>query len=134
MALLDPINALAEQAPGFVWRLQTEDGDATAILVFDDERLIINMSVWETIDALAEFVYRSGHIDVLRCRREWFDRIHIYLALWWVPVGHRPTVIEAEERLDHLRAHGPTPFAFTFKRHFLPDAELVIDDELRCPA
>ena len=85
-ALLDPINDLADSSPGFVWRLQTEDGDATGVRAFDDDRAIINMSVWESIEQLAEFVYRSGHVDVMRRRREWFERIRLYLALWWVPV------------------------------------------------
>jgi uncharacterized protein DUF3291 len=134
MAALDPINALADESPGFVWRLQTEDGDATAIRAFDDDRLLINMSVWESIDALAEFVYRSRHVDVMRRRREWFERISMYMALWWVPAGHIPSLEEAKERLAHLQEHGPTPYAFTFKARFLPDDELLVEDELGCPA
>jgi Domain of unknown function (DUF3291) len=134
VALLAPINALADDALGFVWRLQTEDGDATAIEAFDDDRMIVNMSVWETIDDLARFVYRSGHVDVMRRRREWFERIGIHMVLWWVAVGHVPSVDEAEERLDHLREHGPTPHAFTFKARFLPEQELIIDERLGCPA
>lgn len=121
MANLDPINALADGSPGFVWRLQSEDGDATSIRAFDDELMIINMSVWESIDALAEFAYRSGHVAVMRRRREWFERMRVYLALWWVPDGHTPTIGEAQERLAHLEAHGPSPCAFTFKQRFAPD-------------
>jgi hypothetical protein len=137
VALLDPINAVADEAPGFVWRLQTEDGNATAIRAFGDDRLIVNMSVWESIDHLADFVYRSAHVEVMRRRREWFERIRLFMTLWWVPAGHLPKVAEAEERLEHLRAHGPTPFAFTFKSRFpSPDADggLVLDEELGCPA
>jgi hypothetical protein len=138
MAALDPINALADGSPGFVWRLQTEDGNATAIRPFDDERLLVNMSVWESIDQLAGFVYRSGHVALMRRRREWFEHIRLYVALWWVPADHIPTVVEAKERLAHLRDHGPTPFAFTFKQRFpAPDAELapeVDEDLLGCPA
>jgi uncharacterized protein DUF3291 len=138
MAALDPINELADGSPGFVWRLQTEDGNATAIRPFDDERLMINMSVWASIDELASFVYRSGHVDVMRRRREWFEHMRLFMTLWWVPAGHVPTTVEARERLDHLAAHGPTPFAFTFKARFPPpdeDPELVeVDDELGCPA
>jgi hypothetical protein len=104
-----------------VWRLATEDGDATSIRAYDDDLMIINMSVWESIDDLAEFVYRSGHVAVMRRRREWFERMRVYLALWWVPEGHTPTVAEAQERLVHLEAHGPSPHAFTFKRRFAPD-------------
>jgi hypothetical protein len=134
-AALEPINALADAAPGFVWRLQDESGDATAIRVFEDERMLINLSVWESVDALAGFVYRSDHTSVMRGRKQWFETIRSYLALWWVPAGHRPTPLEARERLEHLRRHGPTPFAFTFKRRFEPGDELVIvDDELECPA
>jgi hypothetical protein len=121
VAALDPINALADGSPGFVWRLQTEEGDATSIRPFDDELMIINMSVWESIDTLAEFVYRSGHVEVMRRRRQWFERMRLYLAMWWVPEGHAPTVAEALERLEHLQAHGPSPYAFTFKQRFEPD-------------
>jgi Domain of unknown function (DUF3291) len=138
MAALDPINALADASPGFVWRLQTDDGNATTIRAFPDERLIINMSVWRSIDDLAGFVYRSGHVEVMRRRREWFERLRLFMALWWVLSDHVPTVAEARERLDHLAANGPTPFAFTFKLRFPPpdgDAEpIVVDDELGCPA
>lgn len=130
--LLDPINALADRSPGFVWRLQTEDGDATAVRGFGDDRLIVNMSVWESVDALAEFVYRSGHVDVMRRRREWFERIRLYMVLWWVQAGHVPTVTEAEERLEHLRHHGPTPYAFTFKQRFGAAGPAIAG--VRCPA
>jgi hypothetical protein len=137
-AALDPINALADDAPGFVWRLQTEDGDATAIRPFDDDRMMINMSVWETIEALGEFVYRSGHVAVMRRRREWFERMPVFMALWWVPAGHVPSSDEAKQRLAHLERHGPTPYAFTFKARFpTPGAalyELEVDDTIGCPA
>jgi hypothetical protein len=135
-AALDPINALADGSPGFVWRLQTEDGDATAIRPYDDERVMVNMSVWESIEALQQFVYRTGHVAVMRRRREWFERIEVFLALWWVPAGHAPTVDEAKQRLAQLEAQGPTPYAFTFKAQFAtPDALApVVDDEIGCPA
>jgi hypothetical protein len=128
--LLDPINALAESAPGFVWRLKTEDGDATAVRGFGDDRLIINMSVWDCVEALAEFVYRSDHAAVMRRRREWFEQLRAaYTALWWVPAGWQPTVAEAEERVDSLRKHGPTPYAFTFKQPFEPTETPAESDE-----
>jgi len=133
-AALDSINAIADESPGFVWRLQTEDGNATAIRPFEDDRILVNMSVWESVDALADFVYRSGHLNVMRRRREWFQRTHMHIALWWVPVGHIPSVAEAAERLAHLREHGPTPYAFTFKASFSVDEQLVIDEQLGCPA
>ncbi|MGZ5361671.1 MAG: DUF3291 domain-containing protein, partial [Solirubrobacterales bacterium] len=103
VAKLEPVNALADAAPGFVWRLQTEDGDATAIRAFGDDRLIVNMSVWESVNALWSFIYDGGHLDVLRRRREWFSRVaEAHQALWWVPAGSVPSVGYAEERLGHL--------------------------------
>jgi len=121
VANLDRVNALADTAPGFVWRLQDESGDATSIRAYDDERMIVNLSVWESVEALWGFVYDSGHLEVMRRRREWFERLPTaYLVLWWVPVGHVPTVREAIARLDHLQEHGPTFRAFTFKQRFEP--------------
>jgi hypothetical protein len=121
VAALEPINRMADDAPGFVWRLQTEAGDATAIRAFEDDMLLLNMSVWESIEALAEFTYRTPHRDVLRRRREWFERLaDAYLVLWWVPRGHLPTVVEARERLEALRRDGPTREAFTFRSPFPP--------------
>jgi hypothetical protein len=99
--------------------------------------MIVNMSVWESIDDLAAFVYRSGHVDVMRRRREWFEPMKPYMVLWWIAAGELPTVTEAKERLEHLRSHGPTRYAFTFKARFPSpelDAEVEIDDELGCPA
>ena len=103
VAGLDRINALADLATGFVWRLQTEDGNATAVRpVEDDELLAINMSVWESVEALADYVYRSEHVALLRRRHEWFERFGTsYLALWWIPAGTIPTVPEAMARIVH---------------------------------
>jgi hypothetical protein len=122
---LDAVNAVADAAPGFVWRLETEDGNATALRVFEqdaegaDGGMLINMSVWESVDALAAYVYGDAHLAVLRSRRRWFEQLKdAYAALWWVPRGHIPTVHEAEDRIKHLRAHGPTPHAFTLKVRF----------------
>jgi hypothetical protein len=137
MGALDEINALAEMSPGFVWRFQTEEGNATAVRPFEDDLVLINMSVWESVEALADYVYRSDHTSYLRRRREWFDRLHdVYLVLWWVPVGHRPIVDEAIERLRHLSAHGPSDHAFTFRRVFSADgADLTSEgDRNSCPA
>jgi hypothetical protein len=122
-ALLDPVNAVADSAAGFVWRLEDDSGNATAIPVLDDESLIVNMSVWESIEALWNFVYADEHLAVMRRRREWFERMEAFMCLWWVPAGHRPDVAEAERRLLHLREHGPTATAFTFKRRFVPAGE-----------
>ena len=137
-AALEPINALADAAAGFVWRLQTEDGDATAIRPYEDERMMVNMSVWESIEVLRAFVYTSAHTPVMRERKRWFEKLETYLVLWWVPAGHQPTVDEAKERLEHLTRHGPTPYAFTFRASFAaadaaPD-EALIDDDVGCPA
>ena len=119
MALLDPVNAVADAAPGFVWRLQTEEGNATALRPYEDDRMIVNMSVWESIEALWEFVYAGGHLKVMRRRREWFSRMaESHQVLWWLPAGEIPSVEEAERRLERLRAEGPTPYAFTFKARF----------------
>ena len=133
VAGLDRVNALADSAPGFVWRLQTEDGNATAIRpVDDDELLAINMSVWESVEALADFVYRSDHVAFMRRRREWFEQFGAsYLALWWVPAGTIPTVPEAMGRIAQLDRCGPTPAAFTFRNRFAPpdDSSTVDADE-----
>ncbi|MFF2199642.1 DUF3291 domain-containing protein [Streptomyces sp. NPDC058145] len=116
---LDPVNAVADASDGFVWRLQSDSGNATDIPFLGDAWLIVNMSVWRDIDALTAFMYRGRHRELLARRREWFERPgDAVTALWWVPAGHRPDVAEAEERLLHLRAHGPTPYAFTLRTSF----------------
>lgn len=124
---LDRINALAETQPGFVWRLVGDGGDATDIRADPaDPNLIVNMSVWTGLEALAAFVYRSDHRDVMRRRREWFEPMEIFMCLWWVPVGHTPTVDEAMARLARLAAEGPTAEAFTFRDPFpAPGGEAV---------
>jgi Domain of unknown function (DUF3291) len=126
---LDVINALADATPGFVWRLQTEQGNAMGIRPFaGDERMAINMSVWESLEALQQFVYRSAHAAPLRDRRQWFEPIDgPILVLWWIPVGHIPTVAEAIERLELLKQRGPSPDAFTFRKPF-PPADAGTDD------
>jgi hypothetical protein len=123
VAQLDEINALAERSPGFVWRLQTEDGNATAVQPYaDDKSILINLSVWADFDSLREYVFRSAHAAVMRRRREWFERFEgVYVTLWWVPAGHRPSVPEAVSRIAHMEAHGPTASAFSFAQPF--DAE-----------
>jgi hypothetical protein len=127
VAALDPVNAIADAAPGFLWRLQTEDGNATALRAFEadaegaDGGILINMSVWESVEALGGYVYGDAHQAVLRRRREWFERMRdAFAALWWIPRGHVPTIPEAEDRVRHLRLHGPTPYAFTLRTHFPP--------------
>ncbi len=125
---LEPINAIADGSPGFVWRLQTAEGDATAIRAFDDDRIIVNMSVWESLEALHQFVYRSHHVGPLRDRREWFEPMEgPILALWWIPAGHVPTVEEAKAKLEELRLNGPRASAFTFRQPFPPPGESAVD-------
>ncbi|MFF4644465.1 DUF3291 domain-containing protein [Streptomyces sp. NPDC001389] len=113
--LLDPVNASADAAPGFVWRLAEEGASDATGLRPAGENVIVTMSVWETREALWDFTYRSGHLEAMQRRREWFERhVQAHLVLWWVPAGHLPTVDEGLERLADLRAHGPSPRAFTF--------------------
>jgi hypothetical protein len=137
-ANLARINALAEQTPGFVWRLQTDAGDATALRPFDDENMLVNMSVWRDADSLRRFVYRSDHVDIMRRRAQWFERMsEVFLVLWWVPEGQRPSVAEAIAKLEILRRRGPTAQAFTFRQSYpAPDVveprPLDLGDE--CPA
>lgn len=130
MTALDAINALAEGSPGFVWRLKSESGNATDIKVGDDPNLIVNMTVWATVESLFDFVYRSAHTKVMARRRDWFERpVEAYQVLWWIPAGHCPTIDEAFARLDHLRRHGPSARAFTFKeRHAPPGSQLTPAD------
>ena len=119
VAQLGPVNALADQAPGFVWRLQSESGDATSIKVYDDDLIIVNLTVWESPEYLREFVYKSDHSGVLRDRKRWFEKYEgPYYALWWIPAGQLPSTEDARQRLDHLRQHGDSAYAFSFKHLF----------------
>lgn len=117
---LDQVNALAEQSPGFIWRLKSESGNATDIKMTDDPQFIVNMSVWQNIEALFDFVYKSSHRLVMAERRRWFERpAGAYMVLWWVAAGTVPSADEGLARLGDLDRHGPTPHAFSFK-HILP--------------
>jgi hypothetical protein len=123
---LAEINALADASPGFVWRLQTEEGDATYLRPYEDDRILFNLSVWESVDALKHYVYRTAHAELLRDRRSWFEHFAgSYVALWWVPAGHIPGIDEAKQRLAHLEEHGPSQFAFTFKTVHAPDESFL---------
>jgi uncharacterized protein DUF3291 len=126
VAALDPINTLADSAPGFVWRLKTEDGDATTIRVFADEQILLNMSVWESVEALKSYVYQSGHKEVLRRRREWADRfVGAQSAMWWIRAGTLLEPTDAVARLEALERLGPSEYAFTFQS--LVDAPVETD-------
>ena len=121
---LEEINALADSSPGFVWRLQEREGNATYLRPYDDERTLMNMSVWESVETLRHYVFKTAHVELLRQRHAWFERFEgSYTALWWVPVGHLPGIDEAKKRLAHLEANGPAEFAFTFAEVFLPSEE-----------
>ena len=123
-ANLDRINALAEGSPGFIWRLKTDDGDATAIRPFENENMLVNMSVWRDVESLNNYVYGSAHVDMMRRRREWFERMQeFFVVLWWVRSGERPSVDDAIAKLELLRTKGPSPEAFTFRRTFGPPDE-----------
>jgi Domain of unknown function (DUF3291) len=134
IANLDRVNALAEAAPGFVWRLKGEGNDALEIHAFDNPNTAINMSVWTDMDALADFVYgNEGHREIMRRRKEWFDRMAFHLAMWWVPAGVRPTVIEGKQRLESLSRVGPSADAFLFNKPFPPPNAISVAAPLdRC--
>ncbi len=139
VAQLDEINALADGSPGFVWRLQTSEGNASAIRPYEDEMIIINLSVWESIEPLKTFVYKTAHAAVMRRRREWFEKFDgMYMALWWVEAGHRPDEYEAKARLEELQRTGESPRVFTFKNPFPPPGQerepFVVTPFDPCPA
>ncbi|MCW2595685.1 MAG: hypothetical protein JWP39_1573 [Jatrophihabitans sp.] len=121
---LDPVNALADTAPGFIWRLQTDDGNATGIQAFewdaaDSVGVIVNMSVWTDVETLTAFVFGPMHREIMKRRREFFVPMReAYTACWWVPSGQRPTTDDAEDRIRHLRQHGATPYSFTLRQPF----------------
>ena len=142
VARLQEINQLAEASPGFVWRLQTDAGDATEIRVDDDPCLLINLSVWESVDALGQYVYRSRHVELLRDRRKWFEpQRQPQLALWWIPAGQVPSAEEGMRRLHTLREVGPSPEAFPFRKLYpqpggrtaarVPDSEQCLEGAQR---
>lgn len=123
VANLDRINALAEQSPGFVWRLQDESGNATSLAPIG-ENMIVNMSVWEDVASLNHYVYKTAHVEIMKRRKEWFERLREnHFVLWWIARGQVPTVEEAMARLAVLRESGPSERAFSFHKAFpAPDA------------
>ena len=119
VARLDDINALADSSRGFVWRLKTEDGNATSVQAYEDAMILVNMSVWKTPEDLKQFVFRSDHVNVMRQRRKWFEPLgDVPYALWWIQAGHIPTIAEAKERLKYLQLNGESEFAFSFASLF----------------
>lgn len=129
MNALDGVNAIADATPGFIWRLVGDGNDATDLVPdASDPQLLLNMSVWTDLSALAGYVYRQpDHLAYMRRRKEWFEKIDVFMALWWVPVGHIPTVAEGMDRLAELRAKGPTAAAFTFRTPYdAPDGTAAV--------
>lgn len=134
---VDSINALAERSPGFIWHFQDENGDAEVCRLFGDDMLLANMSVWTSVESLAAFTYKSAHRRVMRRRREWFSTmVEAHLVLWWTSPGLLPTLHDAKARFDLLRAHGPSPEAFTFREAFPPpgDGPVTRDRSAERPA
>ena len=119
VAQLAPVNAIADRAPGFVWRLQSAEGDATSVDYDGNPLTLVNMSVWESIEALKQYTYNAHHLGVFRDRAKWFEKMTLpSYCLWWIPVGHIPTVAEGRERLEHYQQKGSTPYAFWFSQWF----------------
>ncbi|NJO74967.1 MAG: DUF3291 domain-containing protein [Leptolyngbyaceae cyanobacterium RM1_406_9] len=128
---LDQVNAIADQSPGFIWRLKAESGNATQIRAYSNPQILVNLSVWQSVDQLKTYVYKSLHSEFFVRRRQWFEKYQgEHFAMWWIPVGHLPTVEEGKAKLEHLSLHGDSPKAFTFARPFPPEAaspELAVD-------
>ncbi len=115
----DELNRLGDAAPGFIWRTQSADSNDLAILLFDNPNMLVQLSIWESVEALYEYAFRDQHAKVMGRRREWFERMTTpYLALWWIPAGTIPTSEEGKARLEYLTEHGPTPYAFTIKDRY----------------
>ena len=135
---LDYINSLADNSPGFVWRLQDEEGDATSQRPLGESTLV-NLSVWKDVESLNQYVYKTAHVEIMKRRKEWFDRMkEAHYVLWWVPKNHHPDIHEAVAKLKLFQSSGPTPDAFNFRQAFAsPDAAplmnpFTLGDE--CPA
>ena len=121
MAQIDAVNAEAEHSPGFIWRLQTDEGNATDIRVFEEEDIIVNMSVWDSVESLKDYIYNGLHLKVLQRKSDWFEKMEsAHLVLWWIPEGHIPDIDEALMKLSYINEYGPTPEAFTLAKSFQP--------------
>ncbi|MEO0536361.1 MAG: DUF3291 domain-containing protein [Cyanobacteria bacterium P01_A01_bin.123] len=124
-AALDDVNTVADQSPGFVWRLKTASGNATDIHAYDNPKMLVNISVWETVASLRAYVYKSLHGDFFIRRRQWFEKYQgEHFAMWWVPSGHWPTVEEGKTKLEHLTLHRDSPDCFTFAKPYPPPLDL----------
>jgi len=115
------VNAVAEQSPGFVWRLQTESGDATSIRAYPDLKMLVNLSVWQSVEQLKSYVYKSLHGEFFARRRNWFEKYQgEHFAMWWIPKTYLPTVEEGKAKLEYLTLHGDSPECFTFAKPYPP--------------
>jgi hypothetical protein len=124
---LEDVNSIADNSPGFVWRLQTDTGDATDLRVFEDNMLLVNMSVWESVEDLKTFVYETFHLEILKRKKEWFDKFDgVYQVMWWVKAGRIPDVDEARARLSCLQEQGVSELAFNFQRSFPPAEQALV--------
>jgi hypothetical protein len=116
---LNAVNAVADRSPGFVWRLEDAEGNATNIRAFDDPNILVNLSVWQSVESLKTYVYQSLHGEFFVRRRTWFKKYPgAHFAMWWIPAGHTPSVAEAREKLDYLNQHGDSETAFTFAKPY----------------
>lgn len=125
---LDRVNAIAESQEGFVWRFTGSGNDALDVQAFDDPNIAVNMSVWTDIKPLVNFVYRNqAHKEIMRRRKEWFDKIDFHMVLWWIEQDRKPSLEEAKIRLELLKQNGPSYSAFTFKQPFAAPSGQVIN-------
>ncbi len=122
MNALERINKLGDESPGAVWRHSTDDGDSTSVRMFEDPLILINYTIWESVESLQNYTYKTDHVQFLKRRREWFEPVEDLpvLVLWWTPAGTIPTLEQARTKLLHLRDNGPTSEAFTFREPFAP--------------
>ena len=119
VARIEEINNLAEQSEGFVWRFDPDPSDDTNVRVFNNSALVVNLSVWEDIESLKHFVYRTAHVELIQDRDAWFNKFQsAHQVLWWVQEGDMPTPEAAKQRLDYLDTNGPSTYAFTFARPY----------------
>lgn len=116
---LDEVNLVAENSPGFIWRLQTSSGNATDVKAYSDPKMLVNISVWRGVEQLKSYVYKSLHGNFFIRRRKWFEKYQgEHFAMWWILAGHLPTVEEGKAKLEYLELHGDTPECFTFAQPY----------------
>jgi hypothetical protein len=124
---LDEINTLADQSPGFIWRMQTEEGDSTAIQAYEDPSIIVNMSVWKDFESLENYVYKTVHVELIRGKKSWFSKMEAaHQALWWIPSSHIPSLSEGKEKLKYLQENGASIESFTFAKRFFPHENSIV--------